>query len=65
MLFEEQVFARCLAKYDFFRIDHNNALPPVLKIDSGDTVIFETMNLFDDQFTAGMTFDKLEKMRQW
>ena len=43
---------------------YDNSLPPVLTIDSGDVVILETMNLFDDQLTTGMTFEKLEKIKQ-
>lgn len=43
---------------------YDNSLPPVLTIDSGDIVVLETMNLYDDQFTTGMTFEKLGKIRE-
>ena len=43
---------------------YDHSLPPVLTIHSGDTVVFETMNLYDNRFRRGMTFEKLEKMRQ-
>lgn len=42
---------------------YDNSLPPVLTVDSGDVVVFETMTLFDDQIAEGMTFEKMEKIR--
>ena len=43
---------------------YDHALPPVLTIHSGDTVMFETMHLFDDGVEKGLTFEKLEQLRQ-
>jgi len=43
---------------------YDHSLPPVLTIHSGDTVLFETMHLFDDRVEKGLTFKKLGKLRQ-
>ena len=43
---------------------YDHSLPPVLTIHSGDTVLFETMNLFDDRVEKGLTLKKLGKIRQ-
>ncbi|MHA2315377.1 MAG: acetamidase/formamidase family protein [Candidatus Hermodarchaeia archaeon] len=43
---------------------YDNSLTPVLTINSGDTVVFETMTIFDNQFQPGVTFEELEKIRQ-
>lgn len=43
---------------------YDHALPPVLTIHSGDTVLIETMQLFDDGVEKGLTFEKLGKLRQ-
>jgi acetamidase/formamidase len=40
------------------------AIPPVLKIDSGDRVNLSTMMLMDGQLRGGMTFDELLAKRQ-
>jgi acetamidase/formamidase len=43
---------------------YDHSIPPVLTIHSGDTVLFETMHLFDDGVEKGLTFEKLGKLRQ-
>ncbi len=40
------------------------SIPPVLTIESGDTVILGTMMLMDDQLRCGMTFEELIAKRQ-
>jgi acetamidase/formamidase len=42
----------------------DSAVPPVLMIDSGDTVILSTVMLFDNQLRRGMTFEELGALRQ-
>jgi acetamidase/formamidase len=42
---------------------YDNSLPPVLTIDSGDTVVFETMMLFDNQFMPGLTYEEQAAVR--
>lgn len=42
----------------------DGAIPPVLTIESGDTVRLSTMMLMDDQLRGGMTFDELLALRQ-
>ena len=41
----------------------DNAQPPVLKIDSGDTVIFETMMHSHNQVVPGRTIEEIKKLR--
>jgi acetamidase/formamidase len=43
---------------------YDNSLAPVLTIHSGDTVLFETMHLFDGGVVKGLTFEKLGRLRQ-
>ena len=43
---------------------YDNTLSPVITINSGDTVLFETMTLFENQVARGMTFEKLENIRR-
>ena len=40
------------------------AIPPVLTIDSGDTVVFDSMMLMDGQLRCGMTLEELLAKRQ-
>ncbi len=40
------------------------AIPPVLKIDSGDTVVLSTLMLMDGQLRCGMTLEELIRLRQ-
>jgi len=40
------------------------AIPPVLKIESGDTVVLSTMMLMDGQLRGGMTLEELLAKRQ-
>lgn len=42
----------------------DSAIPPVLTIESGDTVNLSTMMLMDDQLRGGMTFETLLALRQ-
>ncbi len=42
---------------------YDQSLPPVLTIHSGDTVLFETMHLYDDRVEKGLTFKKLGKLK--
>ena len=42
----------------------DSGIPPVLTIESGDTVNFSTMMLMDDQLRGGMTFEELLALRQ-
>lgn len=42
---------------------YNNAQPPVMEIDSGDTVIVETMMHSHNQVIPGKTVDELKKLR--
>src|SRR5256714_12218698 len=41
----------------------NNAQPPVLRVDSGDTVVFETMMHSHNQVLPGTTIEQIKKMR--
>src|SRR5437660_8861800 len=41
----------------------NNAQPPVLHVDSGDTVVFETMMHAHNQVVPGTTIDQIKKLR--
>ena len=41
----------------------NNAQPPVLHVDSGDTVIFETMMHSHNQVVPGTTIEQIKKLR--
>ena len=41
----------------------NNAQPPVLHIDSGDTIIFETMMHSHNQIVPGTTIEQIKKLR--
>lgn len=41
----------------------NNAQPPVMKIDSGDTVVMETMMHAHNQIVPGKTIEELKKLR--
>jgi acetamidase/formamidase len=41
----------------------NNAQPPVLHVDSGDTIIFETMMHSHNQVVPGATIEQIKKMR--
>jgi acetamidase/formamidase len=41
----------------------NNAQPPVLRIDSGDTVVLETMMHSHNQVVPGRTIEEIKKMR--
>ena len=41
----------------------NNAQPPVLHVDSGDTVVFETMMHSHNQVVPGFTIDQIKKSR--
>lgn len=41
----------------------NNAQPPVMEIDSGDTVVVETMMHSHNQVVPGKTVDELKKLR--
>lgn len=40
------------------------AIPPVLRVDSGDTVILSTLMLMDGQLRCGMTLEELIRLRQ-
>ena len=42
----------------------DSAIPPVLTIESGDTVVLTTMMLFDDRLRCGMTCEELVALRQ-
>jgi acetamidase/formamidase len=42
----------------------DSAIPPVLTIESGDTVVLTTMMLFDDQLRCGMTSEELAALRR-
>jgi acetamidase/formamidase len=42
----------------------DSTIPPVLTIESGDTVNLSTMMLMDDQLRGGMTFEELLALRQ-
>src|ERR1700694_4681592 len=41
----------------------NNAQPPVLHVNSGDTVVFETMMHSHNQVVPGTTIDQIKKLR--
>src|SRR2546426_3633658 len=41
----------------------NNAQPPVLHVDSGDTIIFETMMHSHNQIVPGTTIEQIKKLR--
>src|SRR5260370_1013603 len=41
----------------------NNAQPPVLHVDSGDTILFETMMHAHNQLVPGMTIEQIKKLR--
>ena len=41
----------------------NNAQPPVLHVDSGDTVLFETMMHSHNQIVPGTTIEEIKKLR--
>jgi hypothetical protein len=41
----------------------NNAQPPVLRIDSGDTVVLETMMHSHNQVVPGKTIEEIKKLR--
>ncbi len=41
----------------------NNAQPPVLNVNSGDTVVFETMMHSHNQVVPGMTIEQIKKLR--
>jgi len=41
-----------------------STIPPVLTVNSGDTVTLNTMMLMDNQLRCGMTFDELVALRQ-
>jgi acetamidase/formamidase len=41
----------------------NNAQPPVLKVDSGDTIALETMMHSHNQLVPGKTIEEIKKMR--
>lgn len=41
----------------------NNAQPPVLRVASGDTVVFETMMHSHNQVTPGTTIEQIKKLR--
>src|SRR6266498_1893241 len=41
----------------------NNAQPPVLHVDSGDTVVFETMMHSHNQVVPGTTIEQIKKLR--
>lgn len=41
-----------------------STVPPVLKIDSGDTVVFNSLMLFEGKLKAGMTFDDVLAIRK-
>jgi acetamidase/formamidase len=41
----------------------NNAQPPVLHVNSGDTIIFETMMHSHNQVVPGMTIEQIKKLR--
>jgi acetamidase/formamidase len=41
-----------------------STIPPVLTIDSGDTVVLNTMMLMDNQLRCGMNFEELLALRQ-
>lgn len=42
----------------------DSTISPVLSIDSGDTVVLNTMMLMDNQLRCGMTFEELLALRQ-
>ena len=41
----------------------NNAQPPVLHVDSGDSIVFETMMHSHNQVVPGTTIDQIKKLR--
>ncbi|MGI9024123.1 MAG: acetamidase/formamidase family protein [Burkholderiaceae bacterium] len=41
----------------------NNAQPPVLNVNAGDTVVFETMMHSHNQVVPGMTIEQIKKLR--
>jgi acetamidase/formamidase len=41
----------------------NNAQPPVLHVESGDTIIFETMMHSHNQIVPGTTIEQIKKLR--
>ena len=41
----------------------NNAQPPVLTVDSGDTIVFETMMHSHNQVVPGTTIEQIKKLR--
>src|SRR5436853_2203838 len=41
----------------------NNAQPPVLHVDSGDTILFETMMHSHNQVVPGVTIEQIKKLR--
>jgi acetamidase/formamidase len=41
----------------------NNAQPPVLHVDSGDTIVFETMMHSHNQIVPGTTIEQIKKLR--
>ncbi len=42
----------------------DSTIPPVLMIESGDTVVLNTLMLMDNQLRCGMTFEELVALRQ-
>ncbi|MGZ3606197.1 MAG: acetamidase/formamidase family protein [Thermodesulfobacteriota bacterium] len=42
----------------------DSTIPPVLTIESGDTVVLNTLMLMDNQLRCGMTFEELVALRQ-
>jgi len=42
----------------------DSTIPPVLTIESGDTVVLNTLMLMDNQLRCGMTFEELVPLRQ-
>ena len=41
----------------------NNAQPPVLHVDSGDSIVFETMMHSHNQVVPGTTIEQIKKLR--
>jgi len=39
-------------------------IPPVLTVESGDSVVFNTVSLFEGKVTADMSFDEMLKLRE-
>lgn len=42
----------------------DSTIPPVLTIESGDTVVLNTLMLMDNQLRCGMSFEELLRTRQ-